>query len=50
MASSHRSTGPRVISPLPAPVRAAYLDACRAAVPSIVVDFRASAGVDARTR
>ncbi|WP_067169834.1 alpha/beta fold hydrolase [Microtetraspora niveoalba] len=31
---------------LPADVRAAYLDACRAAVPSIVADYRASAGVD----
>ncbi|AEW98764.1 alpha/beta fold hydrolase [Streptantibioticus cattleyicolor] len=30
----------------PAEVRAAYLDACRAAVPSIVADYRASAGVD----
>ncbi|GAA3149589.1 alpha/beta hydrolase [Planomonospora alba] len=32
---------------IPAGVRAAYLDACRAAVPSIVADYRASAGVDA---
>jgi pimeloyl-ACP methyl ester carboxylesterase len=32
---------------LPAEYRAAYLDACRAAVPSIVADYRASAGVDA---
>jgi haloacetate dehalogenase len=32
---------------LPADVRAAYLDACRAAVPSIVADYRASAGIDA---
>ncbi|MFD5545035.1 alpha/beta fold hydrolase [Streptomyces sp. NPDC127079] len=31
---------------LPADVRAAYLAACRAAVPSIVADYRASAGVD----
>lgn len=31
---------------LPAEVRAAYLDACRAAVPSIVADCRASAGID----
>ncbi|MBL1113838.1 alpha/beta fold hydrolase [Streptomyces sp. 110] len=31
---------------IPAEVRAAYLDACRAAVPSIVADYRASAGVD----
>jgi pimeloyl-ACP methyl ester carboxylesterase len=31
---------------LPAEVRAAYLDACRAAVPSIVADYRASAGID----
>ncbi|MBL7502071.1 alpha/beta hydrolase [Frankia sp. CNm7] len=31
---------------LPADVRAAYLDASRAAVPSIVADYRASAGVD----
>ncbi|MGK5685194.1 alpha/beta fold hydrolase [Actinoplanes sp. URMC 104] len=27
-------------------MRAAYLDACRAAVPSIVADYRASAGID----
>ncbi|MGW2148601.1 alpha/beta hydrolase [Nonomuraea bangladeshensis] len=32
---------------IPPAVRAAYLDACRAAVPSIVADYRASAGVDA---
>ncbi|MER8159655.1 alpha/beta fold hydrolase [Streptomyces sp. NPDC094472] len=32
---------------IPAEVRTAYLDACRAAVPSIVADYRASAGVDA---
>ncbi|MGW5363841.1 alpha/beta fold hydrolase [Actinopolymorpha pittospori] len=31
---------------IPADVRAAYLDASRAAVPSIVADYRASAGVD----
>ncbi|MEV6751248.1 alpha/beta hydrolase [Streptomyces sp. NPDC051214] len=31
---------------IPADVRVAYLDACRAAVPSIVADFRASAGID----
>ncbi|MEU8827497.1 alpha/beta fold hydrolase [Streptomyces sp. NPDC048636] len=31
---------------VPAEVRAAYLDACRAAVPSIVADYRASAGID----
>lgn len=31
---------------IPADVRAAYLDACREAVPSIVADYRASAGVD----
>ncbi|MFD6289829.1 alpha/beta fold hydrolase [Streptomyces sp. NPDC060205] len=31
---------------VPADVRAAYLAACRAAVPSIVADYRASAGVD----
>jgi haloacetate dehalogenase len=31
---------------MPADVRAAYLAACRAAVPSIVADYRASAGVD----
>jgi pimeloyl-ACP methyl ester carboxylesterase len=30
----------------PAPVRAAYLEACRAAVPSVVADYRASATVD----
>ncbi|GAA2126744.1 alpha/beta hydrolase [Actinomadura napierensis] len=35
--------GPEAI---PADVRAAYLDSCRAAVPSIVADYRASAGVD----
>jgi haloacetate dehalogenase len=31
---------------IPADVRAAYLDACRTAVPSIVADYRASAGID----
>ena len=31
---------------IPAEVRAAYLRACREAVPSIVADYRASAGVD----
>jgi haloacetate dehalogenase len=31
---------------IPADVRAAYLDACRAAVPSIVADYRASAFID----
>ncbi|MGY0065741.1 alpha/beta fold hydrolase [Streptomyces sp. QTS137] len=31
---------------VPADIRAAYLAACRAAVPSIVADYRASAGVD----
>ncbi|WP_101789552.1 alpha/beta fold hydrolase [Nonomuraea indica] len=31
---------------IPADVRAAYLRACREAVPSIVADYRASAGVD----
>lgn len=31
---------------IPPEVRAAYLDACRAAVPSIVADYRASAGID----
>ncbi|HEV7932886.1 MAG TPA: alpha/beta hydrolase [Actinomadura sp.] len=31
---------------IPADVRAAYLDACRGAVPSIVADYRASAGID----
>ncbi|MFD4356692.1 alpha/beta fold hydrolase [Nocardia sp. NPDC058518] len=31
---------------IPAPVRAAYLDACREAVPSIVADYRASATID----
>ena len=31
---------------VPADVRAAYLDACRAAVPSIVADYRASARID----
>jgi pimeloyl-ACP methyl ester carboxylesterase len=31
---------------IPADVRAAYLDASRAAVPSIVADYRASAGID----
>jgi pimeloyl-ACP methyl ester carboxylesterase len=31
---------------IPADIRAAYLDACRNAVPSIVADYRASAGID----
>lgn len=31
---------------MPAGVRTAYLGACRAAVPSIVADYRASAGID----
>ncbi|NYI08291.1 alpha/beta fold hydrolase [Allostreptomyces psammosilenae] len=31
---------------LPAPVRAAYLEASAAAVPSIVADYRATAGID----
>ncbi|MEV6866532.1 alpha/beta hydrolase [Streptosporangium subroseum] len=31
---------------IPVDVRAAYLDACRDAVPSIVADYRASAGID----
>jgi pimeloyl-ACP methyl ester carboxylesterase len=31
---------------IPTEVRAAYLDACRDAVPSIVADYRASAGID----
>jgi haloacetate dehalogenase len=31
---------------VPADVRGAYLDACRDAVPSIVADYRASAGID----
>ncbi|MFB8760925.1 alpha/beta fold hydrolase [Nocardiopsis alba] len=31
---------------IPAPVRRAYLDACRRNVPSIVADYRASAGID----
>lgn len=31
---------------LPADVRAAYLAACREAVPSVVADYRASAGID----
>ncbi|WP_405183003.1 alpha/beta hydrolase [Nocardia sp. NBC_01377] len=31
---------------IPTEIRAAYLDACRAAVPSIVADYRASATVD----
>ncbi|MEU4650011.1 alpha/beta fold hydrolase [Nocardia fluminea] len=31
---------------IPPPVRAAYLDACRDAVPSIVADYRASATID----
>ncbi|MFG1707405.1 alpha/beta fold hydrolase [Nonomuraea sp. M3C6] len=31
---------------IPAQVRRAYLDACRDAVPSIVADYRASAGID----
>jgi pimeloyl-ACP methyl ester carboxylesterase len=33
-------------APFPADVREAYLAACRAAVPSIVADYRASAGSD----
>ncbi|WP_406129250.1 alpha/beta fold hydrolase [Streptomyces sp. NBC_00989] len=33
-------------SAIPAEIRAAYLDACRAAIPSIVADYRASAGID----
>ncbi|MBT2232402.1 alpha/beta fold hydrolase [Nonomuraea sp. NEAU-A123] len=37
------ATDPRAI---PAEVRAAYLAACRDAVPSIVADYRASAGID----
>ncbi|MEU6716432.1 alpha/beta hydrolase [Nonomuraea sp. NPDC046802] len=32
---------------IPDDVRAAYLDACRQAIPSIVADYRASAGIDA---
>ncbi|SDT54387.1 alpha/beta fold hydrolase [Actinoplanes derwentensis] len=31
---------------IPAEIRAAYLKACREAIPSIVADYRASAGVD----
>jgi len=31
---------------IPADVRAAYLEACRHAVPSIIADYRASAGID----
>lgn len=31
---------------IPAEVRAGYLDACRVAVPSIVADYRATAGID----
>ncbi|WP_368733313.1 alpha/beta fold hydrolase [Streptomyces alkaliphilus] len=31
---------------IPADVRAAYLEACRGAVPSVVADYRASAGID----
>lgn len=31
---------------IPADVRAAYLDACRTAVPAIVADYRVSAGID----
>lgn len=38
------TSDPRAI---PAEVRAAYLDACRGAVDSIVADYRASAGIDA---
>ncbi|NEA27553.1 alpha/beta fold hydrolase [Actinomadura bangladeshensis] len=33
-------------SAVPADVRAAYLSACREAIPSIVADYRASAGID----
>ncbi|MBB5938006.1 alpha/beta fold hydrolase [Streptomyces zagrosensis] len=39
------TSDPRAI---PSDVRAAYLDACRAAVPSIVADYRASAGIDVK--
>ncbi|MEV6482222.1 alpha/beta hydrolase [Streptomyces sp. NPDC051576] len=31
---------------IPADIRSAYLEACRAAIPSIVADYRASAGLD----
>ncbi|TDD74529.1 alpha/beta hydrolase [Actinomadura darangshiensis] len=34
-------------SAIPPDVRVAYLDACRNAIPSIVADYRASAGIDA---
>lgn len=33
-------------SAIPADIRTAYLDACRNAIPSIVADYRASAGID----
>ncbi|WP_433465325.1 alpha/beta fold hydrolase [Spirillospora sp. CA-128828] len=33
-------------SAIPPGIRTAYLDACRAAIPSIVADYRASAGAD----
>ncbi|TDU90631.1 pimeloyl-ACP methyl ester carboxylesterase [Kribbella voronezhensis] len=35
-------------SPFPADVRAEYLRACRNAIPSIVADYRATAGIDIR--
>ncbi|MFF4615817.1 alpha/beta fold hydrolase [Nonomuraea jabiensis] len=34
------------VQAIPAEVRAAYLEACREAIPSIVADYRASAGID----
>ncbi|MFI9461726.1 alpha/beta fold hydrolase [Streptomyces xiamenensis] len=37
------ANGPEAVPPA---VRQVYLDACRAAVPSIVADYRASAGID----
>ena len=36
----------RLSGAVPPAVRQVYLDACRAAVPSIVADYRASAGID----
>ncbi|WP_159796994.1 alpha/beta fold hydrolase [Puerhibacterium puerhi] len=39
-------TVPGAPAPFDAEVRAAYLRACREAVPSIVADYRASAGID----
>jgi pimeloyl-ACP methyl ester carboxylesterase len=44
--AASQSAEPRDPEAIPAEVRAAYLAASRAAVPSIVADYRASAGID----